>query len=123
MKRIAIALALSTAAASASVNPSQARRAIVGEAAGESYQVKVCIASAIRNRGTLHGVYGLNARNIDHQPKWVFKHADSAWKESAKHDYALGCTMFGSVEDDWYFNRVLRLKPVFTIGKTRFYRS
>lgn len=123
---IIIGLMLSSMAAKSEavrVPHDRAVRAIVGEACSEPWEVQVRVASAIRNRGTLKGVYGLNARHVSKQPNRVFRLASAAWDASAKRDYAAGCTMFGSVEDDWYFMRVLKLKPAFTVGKTRFYRS
>ena len=48
----------------APIPDAQAVRAIVGEAAGESFEGKLAIACAIRNRGNLHGVYGLNATHV-----------------------------------------------------------
>lgn len=66
---------------------SLAVRAIVGEGAGEGLEGMRCLASAIRNRGTLKGVYGLHAKHIKKEPKWVFEQARKAWKESAKIDF------------------------------------
>ena len=120
---IALLAACAHAQASSGIQPHLAKRAIVGEGAGESWPAKLAIASALRNRGTLKGVYGLRAHHIEHEPKWVWRHADAAWAESAKHDFAYGCNMFGGVIDDHYFQHVLHLKPVFTIGNTRFYRQ
>ncbi len=57
-------------------------RAIIGEASGEGYLGMLHIASAIRNKGHLKGVYGLNAPHIQTEPPWVWKQAKKAWKES-----------------------------------------
>lgn len=67
-------------------------RAIIGEASGEGLEGMRCVASAIRNRGNLKGVYGLKARHVDKQPKWVWKLARKAWKESATNDFSCKAT-------------------------------
>jgi hypothetical protein len=76
-----------------------ARRAIVGEAAGCPYLVKLGVACAIRNRGTLKGVYGLNARHNATEPAWVWNDAAKAWRESARHDVTRGANHFGNADD------------------------
>ena len=60
----------------------RAIRAIIGEAANQGYQGMLAIACGIRNRGTLEGVYGVNAKHVDSQPDWVWQRAKKAWKES-----------------------------------------
>ena len=57
-------------------------RAIIGEASGEGYLGMLYVAIGIRNRGTLEGVYGLNAKHVDKEPQWVWKLARKAWLES-----------------------------------------
>ena len=57
-------------------------RAIVGEASGEGYYGMLDIASAIRARGSLRGVYGLNASHIDKETKKTWELALKAWKTS-----------------------------------------
>lgn len=74
-------------------------RAIVGEAAGQPYKVKLAVAAAIRNRGHLRGVYGLNARHNASEPERVWRDAARAWKESATSDITRGATHFGCAED------------------------
>jgi len=77
----------------------KATNAIVGEAAGQPYIVKLGVAGAIRNRGTLRGVYGYNAAHNQFEPKWVWVEAQRAWRESAQRDITHGATHFGSAED------------------------
>lgn len=48
----------------ADVNQSRAVNAIIGEAEGEGYDGMKAIACAIRNRGTLKGVYGEKAPRV-----------------------------------------------------------
>lgn len=69
------------------INPgmseSQAIRAIVGEAACQSYRSKLAIAIGIRNRGTLKGVLGYkNIKMINKQSAKVWEEARKAWRES-----------------------------------------
>ena len=101
MKRawLLICLSFSTLAARATVDNSQAVTAIVGEAAGESYSVKLAVAAAIRNRNSLRGVYGLNAAHNASEPAWVWRDARRAWTESAMTDPTHGANHFGNADD------------------------
>jgi hypothetical protein len=105
------------------LNPAQCVKAIVGEASSETYKTQVAIAAVIRNRGSLKGVYGIHSPHIKRESKQTFAKAEKAWTESAKFDPTNGCNMWGGKCDDWYFMGVLKLKPVMTIGSTRFYRN
>ena len=42
----------------------------------------LAVAVGIRNRGTLQGVYGLKAKHICKEPKYVWDMARKAWNES-----------------------------------------
>lgn len=55
-------------------------RAIMGEARGEGYYGMLLVAVALRNRGTLQGVYGYKAKFTE--PQWVWDLAKKAWAES-----------------------------------------
>ena len=57
-------------------------RAIIGEASDQGYDGMLAVAVGIRNRGSLYGVYGINAPHVDKEPEWVWKLARKAWKES-----------------------------------------
>ena len=81
------------------VSTYSATNAIVGEAAGCPFEVKLAIASAIRNRGTLRGVYGTRAAHNRYEPRWVWADARKAWLESAQRDYAKGARFFGNAAD------------------------
>ena len=72
---------------------------IVGEAAGLPFKDKMAVACAIRNRGTLQGVYGVNARHNATEPQWVWRDAERAWRESVRHDITHGATHFGNLDD------------------------
>lgn len=93
------AVALSTACRSA-VSYILAIRAIIGEAGNQGYTGMLAIAGAIRNRGTLKGVYGVTAKHISKEPQWVFDLAKKAWVESATNDITNGATHWGSTKVD-----------------------
>lgn len=76
------------------IKDEDAVRAIIGEASGEGLEGMRCVASAIRNRGTLKGVYGLKAKHVNKQPKWVWKLARQAWRDSASKDFAYGASFW-----------------------------
>jgi hypothetical protein len=58
---LAALLITATPSYSAAISDSDAVRAILGEARGEGYEGMYAVAHAIRNRGTLKGVYGKQA--------------------------------------------------------------
>jgi hypothetical protein len=68
----------------------QAIKAIIGEASNQGYYGMLTIAVAIRNRETLKGVYGLKAKHIEKEPKWVWNLAKKAWKESKYNRFHSG---------------------------------
>jgi hypothetical protein len=82
----------------AEIPDSLAVRAIVGEAAGEDYKGMLAIACAIRNRGTLQGVYGVYAEHNNKEPLWVWTSAKRAWKESETCDIVCGATDWESLD-------------------------
>lgn len=96
--RLGTAMLLATAASAAEISERDAVRAIVGEAANQGADGMAAVASAIRNRGSLKGVYGLHAKHVDRQPAWVFAQARKAWAESAKKDYANGASHWESTD-------------------------
>lgn len=120
--RLGVALLASASAVAAQLSERDAVRAIVGEAAGESYQGKLAVASVLRRRGSLQGFYGYHGKHVDRQPAWVFEQARKAWRESAVKDYANGATHFESTD----FKRPawsLRMREVLRIGKHVFFRA
>jgi len=74
----------------ATIPDNLAVKAIMGEACGEGYKGMLAVAGAIRNRGTLQGVYGVKATHIYKEPAYVWANAKKAWKESAKVDITKG---------------------------------
>lgn len=106
----------------AEIDRMMAIRAIVGEAEGESYVGKVAIAEAIRNRGTLKGVYGVNSLRLAKSPKWVWKDAEKAWRESAHTNLVNGADHWESTDfkvPSW----AKKMTKTATIGKHVFYRG
>ena len=73
--------------------------AVVGEAAGSPYIVKLGVAEAIRNRNSLHGVYGFHAKHNATEPAWVWADARRAVNESATSGVTKGATNFGNADD------------------------
>lgn len=98
--------------------------AIIGEAEGEGYKGMLAVACAIRNRGTLQGVYGEKApRVVKHKysPK-TFVLAVKAYEESAKVDITGGATHWEGTKFKtpyWAHGMIVTA----TIGNQRFYRE
>lgn len=78
-------------------------KACIGEASSQGYLGLLAIACAIRNRGTLKGVYGVNAKHVDKEPAYVWTMARKAWADSAVKDITNGGQFWGSVhcDKDW----------------------
>ncbi len=108
------------------INEYQAVRAIIGEAL-PNYQAMYAIACAIRNRGTLKGVYGLNAKHVKEATGNQFQLASKAWAESETGiDVTNGATHWLSDYDLNHCNKkrtAFRFKMLETayIGQTHFY--
>ena len=66
----------------AELSDKQCIRAVIGEASNQGYEGMLAVAVGIRNRGTLKGVYGANAKHVDNEPMWVWKIAKRAWRDS-----------------------------------------
>ncbi len=106
----------------AEIDSSKAVRAIIGEASNQGYKGMLAIACGIRNRGHLKGVYGLNAKHIDKEPRWIFELAERAWKESKYKDITFGATHWESdlfKEPYWAKYMVKTVK----IGNHQFYKN
>lgn len=87
-------------------------KAIIGEAANQGYQGMFAVAHAIRNRGTLSGVYGLNAKRKE--PQWVHEMALKAWRASAVRatDPTHGATLWENIKafgrPNWNFSKLTK---------------
>ncbi len=97
-------------------------RAIIGEASGEGYQGMLAVACAIRNRGSLAGVYGLRSSHVDKQPEAVWVTAQQAWEDSKDVDVTYGATHWENIkafgEPYWAKTMTITTK----VGNHVFYR-
>lgn len=98
LKALAAMITLCALQSFASIDDSKAVRAIVGEAANQGRSGMLAVAGAIRNRGTLKGVYGVKNPIADKQPAWVWQRAREAWASSATNDITKGATHWEAVE-------------------------
>jgi hypothetical protein len=124
MKRALFAATIFLAQPALAHIPDQlAVKAIVGEGANQSDAVLLAIASAIHNRGTLQGVYGVDSPVTRNASPAVWARAKHAW-QLAKFgvDTAAGCKFFGNPADAPYFLHTLHFKPVKTVGQITFYQ-
>lgn len=86
--------------ANAHLTSLQATTAIVGEAAASPFAVKLAVAHALKNRGSLRGVYGLTAAHNHHEPAATWAEARRAWRLAATTpDNTNGATHFGNAHD------------------------
>lgn len=81
-------------------------RAIVGECSGEGdtigakYAAMKYVAHAIRNRGSLRGMYGLTAKHVDTESQDIWLLAELAWISSANEtDPTNGADSWGNKKD------------------------
>lgn len=123
---LVILMAVAIGQAHAEVPASLAVRAIIGEASGEGYAGMLAVAEAIRNRGNLKGVYGVNAKHVDSQPEYVWTRARKAWKDSAYSNVTSGANGWGTKKDIEQFKREgwwPRAKVTAVIGSHTFYKG
>jgi len=74
-----------------------ALRCVIGEASNQGLEGMKAVSSALRNRGTVKGVYGCKSGLADKEPEWVWKMARRAWRESAFRDFANSGTHWENV--------------------------
>jgi hypothetical protein len=115
---LALGLALS---ASAQISDTDAVRAIIGEGANQGDAAIAGIASAIHNRGTLRGVYGLNNPVVNTASAALWARARRAWATAKSVDAAAGCKFFGCPMDGPWFHKH-GFVAVKTIGQITFYK-
>ncbi|MDE2104610.1 MAG: hypothetical protein KGL39_45665 [Patescibacteria group bacterium] len=122
MKTSLLILLVASSLQAEPIRDADAIRAIVGEAANQHYQGMLAVAGAIRNRGTLKGVYGLHSKMPDRQPRWVWAEASKAWSESRTNDITHGATNWENVKafGEPYWARSMTVTV--TIGDHRFFR-
>jgi hypothetical protein len=106
----------------------RAVNALIGEAEGEGYRGMLAIGCAIRNRGTLQGVYGEHAPRVVHH-KYNLKTyalAVQAWRDSAKEDITDGADHWGgkTVDSEWIAKmKRMGYKKTFEYRNQEFYRG
>ena len=104
------------------ISDRDAVRAIIGEGANQSDAALAGIASAIHNRGTLHGVYGLTNPVVDTASDALWARATRAWTlAKTGADAAAGCKFFGCPTDVPWFHKH-GFTAVKTIGQITFYK-
>ena len=101
----------------------QAVRAIVGESANQGARGMLAVAGAIRNRGTLSGVYGLKNPIADKQPARIWNQARTAWHASATNDITHGATHWENIKAFGKPTWAARMKVTATIGDHVFMRN
>ena len=101
--------------AMAQIDPNKAILAVIGEAENQGYEGMLAVAGAIRNRGSLRGVYGLRAPRVVHHryTRHTLQTATLAWIESAHRDITKGATGWGNKADldkfcsEWWWSRCI----------------
>lgn len=78
----------------------EAIKAVIGEAENQGYEGMLAVACAIRNRDTLKGVYGLQAKRVlNHSySQKTLELARSAYNQSLKHDITNGATHWENIK-------------------------
>lgn len=104
------------------IDDKMAIRCIIGEASGEGILGMTAVAEAIRNRGTLKGVYGCRAKHVDREPNYVWVMAADAWEKSKSTNLTDGADHWESIDFKTpYWAR--RMTMTAMINKHVFYRS
>lgn len=112
-------MALVVCCGAATIPERDAVRAIIGEARGEPYAGQVAVACALRNRGTLKGVYGYTARVSAEEVRRAWPRALAAWRESAKRDVTGGAAFWDNVRARPWWAATMRRTLV--VGRHAFY--
>jgi len=118
-----LTLLTSSAVGGRPIPEAQAVRAIIGEASNQGARGMLAVAAAIRNRGTLRGVYGLRAKHVDAQPGWVWARARTAWAMSATNDITDGADHWESVKAFGTPYWAKSMRHTVTIGDHKFYKA
>ena len=112
---------LSGCAYSQEIDYKTAIHCILGEARGEGYKGMVAVGEALRNRGTVKGVYGCRADFKE--PKWVWDLAEKAWRESVKTNLVKGSDHWVGTKRDgeWIAKMEKTMTFKVQIANQRFY--
>ena len=116
-------------ASSAIISEHKAVLAVIGEAEGEGYEGMLAVSCAIRNRGTLKGVYGLHSYRVVHHKysNMTEATAETAWYNSRVPEectFIHGATGWGNAQDVAQFRNSLWFPSVYFtahIGHHYFY--
>ena len=125
---IAMTIGFSCQPAHASINEVSAIRAILGESRGDGYDGLYATACALRNRGTLRGVYGLRA-DISNVSGELYQTASRAWAVSEDgFDVTLGADHWLSDYDITHQRHVWKkwihqFEKTVKIGHTTYYKK
>lgn len=127
---IASAIVLCVAVAHAEISEETAIQCILGEARSEYTRIGPpafdAVASALRNRGTIKGVYGCKA-NLGKEAaflrdKGYYRAAKQAWEASLNHDSVFGAQYWESTDFKTpYWAKSMTLTV--TVGKHKFYKE
>lgn len=107
----------------AEINDADAIKAIMGEASNQGFEGMTAIGEAIRNRGSLNGVYGLTARHIYKEPSWVWVQAEKAWKASKTSNLTHGSRHWENIRAFGTPYWAKGHQPVVTIKDHAFYND
>jgi hypothetical protein len=116
------------------ITTEQAVQCILGEVRGEyakyGQESFDALASALRNRGHLGGVYGCKANFTKEIPylkaKGLYESAKKAWLQSANSDFVAGAQYWGStiVDLKWIAEMESKgFKLTKIVGKTAYYKE
>lgn len=106
-----------------SITDSAAVAAILGEASNQGQRGLLAVACAIRNRGTLTGVYGVNNPIVLRASPTLRAQAIRAWRQSARTDITGGATYWGNKTDIQTAKFYARLTFTRKIGDHYFFKA
>ncbi len=113
-------------AAGSTLHPAVADRryinAIIGEAGDQGARGMLAVACAIRNRGSLNGVYGVNNPVVSKASPQLRARAVAAWRASARRDITGGADHWGNLDDVRRNKFYARLTFTRRIGGHYFFR-
>jgi hypothetical protein len=114
-----------TGVSAAEIPEDRAVKAIIGEAENQGYTGMLAVACAIRNRGTLKGVYGEKAPRVV-QKKYsqkIYDLAKKAWRESLNSDITNGGDHWENVTAFGVPSWAKNMKLVYQHKDHNFYRK
>lgn len=111
--------------AHAAIDDQKAVLSIIGEAENQGPKGMLAVACAIRNRGTLKGVFGLNAPRVKRSlyNAATLKAARNAWNMSKIKDITGGADHWENVTAFGRPYWAASMTKTITIGSHNFYRS